>query len=387
MTSSPEMAGFANGVMVRYLDCNDSYFSPGGGHPSDMIPAVLALADPMVSDGRSVITAVALAYEVFCRLSDAVVVSDPGVGPRRLRRDRRRLWRRKNHGPEPTTDGARHFSGRDAAPALGRNPHRGTVDVEGLRHGQRHPVGHLCRHPGSRRHDGAIRALRRPSRLLGAGRGAASRTPAFPRGDSRTADDPFRITQTIFKSYPSQIHTQGPIGLAVELRDKVALDDIDSIRINTYKVAASTASSEPEKWDPKTRETADHSIPFLVAAALKDGPVTPATFTDAGIADTSVREIMARMSLVEDPEFTAKYPGEYNSRITITDRSGGVHTSHTAYLKGHPKNPLSDAEVEAKFRAFSSGVLTAQQRGQALEAIWALDSLQNLDDLFDNLVI
>ena len=74
--SSPDMAGFANGVMVRYLDCNDSYFSPGGGHPSDMIPAALALADPLGCDGRAVITAIVLAYEVFSRLADQVVAGE-----------------------------------------------------------------------------------------------------------------------------------------------------------------------------------------------------------------------------------------------------------------------------------------------------------------------
>ena len=76
--SSPDMAGFANGVMVRYLDCNDSYFSPGGGHPSDMIPAALAFADPLGCDGRAVITATVLAYEVFSRLADQVVAGELG---------------------------------------------------------------------------------------------------------------------------------------------------------------------------------------------------------------------------------------------------------------------------------------------------------------------
>src|ERR671924_1725029 len=76
--SAPDMAGFANGVMVRYLDCNDSYFSPGGGHPSDMIPAALALADPLGCGGRTVITAIVLAYEVFSRLSDQVVAGELG---------------------------------------------------------------------------------------------------------------------------------------------------------------------------------------------------------------------------------------------------------------------------------------------------------------------
>ena len=70
--SSLDMAGFANGVMVRYLDCNDSYFSPGGGHPSDMIPAALAVGDSVEADGRTIITAIALAYEAFCRIADHV---------------------------------------------------------------------------------------------------------------------------------------------------------------------------------------------------------------------------------------------------------------------------------------------------------------------------
>ena len=79
--SSLDMAGFANGVMVRYLDCNDSYFSPGGGHPSDMIPAALAVADSVGADGRTVITAITLAYEVFCRIADQVPANqwDQGI--------------------------------------------------------------------------------------------------------------------------------------------------------------------------------------------------------------------------------------------------------------------------------------------------------------------
>ena len=76
--SSPDWAAFANGVMIRYLDCNDSYFSPGGGHPSDMIAAVLAMADARNRDGRDIITAITLAYEIFCRLSDQVVSGDLG---------------------------------------------------------------------------------------------------------------------------------------------------------------------------------------------------------------------------------------------------------------------------------------------------------------------
>ena len=99
--TSPDMAGFTNGVMVRYLDCNDSYFSPGGGHPSDMIPAVLAVADPMVADGRTVVTSIALAYEVFCRLSDEGGGRRPRMGPRYFQRYWRGLRRGQGLGAGP----------------------------------------------------------------------------------------------------------------------------------------------------------------------------------------------------------------------------------------------------------------------------------------------
>ena len=209
----------------------------------------------------------------------------------------------------------------------------------------------------------------------------------FPMGGNRKADDPFRINQTIVKSYPSQIHTQAPIGLAIELGKKVALADIKSIHIDTYHTAASTASSEPEKWDPKTRETADHSIPFLVAVAFQDGAVTPGTFTPQGIADATKRATMAKMTLIEDPEFTANFPAQYNCRITVTDQAGEAHTAHIAYSKGHKNNPLDDIELEGKFRSFASEVLSDMQCDQVLATLWAFDEAADMDDLFEGLVV
>jgi len=209
----------------------------------------------------------------------------------------------------------------------------------------------------------------------------------FPLGGSRGEDDPFRINQTIVKSYPSQIHTQAPIGLALEIGKEVVLADIKSIHIDTYHTAASSASSEPEKWDPKTRETADHSIPFLVAAAFQEGEVTPGSFTPQKIADATKRETMSKMTMSEDPEFTAKFPSEYNCRVTVTNQSGEVHTAHTAFSKGHKNNPLDDGELEGKFRSFAAGVLSNMQCDQVLETIWAIDEAADIDDLFDGLLV
>ncbi len=386
-STTPDMAAFANGVAVRYLDCNDSYFSPGGGHPSDMIPAVLAMADPLKSDGPTVITAIALAYEVFCRLSGEVVAGDLG-------------WDQGIFSVIGAVCGTARVMGLSReqtgnAISLAVTPH---LPLGVTRTGELSMWKGCAAASASRSAvfaaQLAAQGMSGPDAPFEGRRGlweqAVGRevvVPDFPLGDARGGEDPFRITQTIFKSYPSQIHTQAPIGLAVQLREIVPADSIHSIHIDTYKVAASTASSEPEKWDPKTRETADHSIPWLVASALLDGPVTPSSFADERIASPAIREIMSRMTLAEEPEFTARYPGEYNCRITLTGSDGNIHAAHATWPKGHRSNPMSDAEVEAKFRNFAGVALTSEQCDLALEAIWNLDKLPNLDAVFDSLNI
>ena len=385
--TTPDLAAFANGVAVRYLDCNDSYFSPGGGHPSDMIPAVLAVADPVKADGQTVIAAVALAYEVFCRLSDEVVASDLG-------------WDQGIFSVIGAVCGAAKVMGLNQeqtgnAISLAISPH---LPLGVTRTGELSMWKGCAAASASR---SAVFAAQLAGKgMSGPGEpfegrrglweqavGGEVSIPEFPLGDARSEDDPFRITRTIFKAYPSQIHTQAPIGLALQLREKVAVDSIRSVHIDTYKVAASTASSEPEKWDPKTRETADHSIPWLVASALLDGPVRPTSFADERIASEAIRDVMSRMTLVEEADFTARYPGEYNCRITLTDSVGASHTAHTAWPKGHGSNPMSDAEVEGKFRNFAGVALSGDQCDRALEAIWSLDRLPNLEPVLDTLTI
>jgi len=218
--TSPDMAAFANGVMVRYLDCNDSYFSPGGGHPSDMITAVLALADPMLADGRNIVTAIALAYEVFCRLSDQVVIGDLG-------------WDQGMFSVVGAACGAGKILGLDQeqmgnAISLAITP---SLPLAVTRSGEL-SMWKGCATAASSR-SAVFAALLAAEGMQGPGepfdgkRGLWEQAVGkpveifdFPVGGNRKADDPFRINQTIVKSYPSQIHTQAPIGLALELGKK-----------------------------------------------------------------------------------------------------------------------------------------------------------------------
>ncbi len=381
--SSLDLAAFANGVMIRYLDCNDSYFSPGGGHPSDMIAAALAVADTRNSDGRALITAITLAYEVFGRLSDQVVTGDYG-------------WDQGMFSIVGAACAAgmlldldQDELGHAIALALAPNLPLGVTRTGEL------SMWKGCATASATR-AGVFAAQLAAAGMCGPGepfegkRGLweqAGVAPPVTLARFGGNGQPYLINDTTFKFYPSQIHTQAPIGLAIELRPQVNLSDIAAIDIQTYRSAVSSPATEPEKWDPQTRETADHSIPFLVALALQDGAVTPGSFTAERIADPSLRTLMGKMTLTEGPGFTQKYPEQYNCRIKITAGAGSEAVAATSYPKGHRQNPLSDQEVGAKFRHLAAGVLSEGQCQSALELLWNLDELPDLEEVFQALVI
>ena len=306
--SSPDIAGFANGVMVRYLDCNDSYFSPGGGHPSDMIPAVLAVAESHGADGRAVITAIAAAYEAFCRLADRIPLKG---------------WDQGMFAAIGAACGAGKILGLDQA-AIGNAI--SIAITSGVPLGVTR-IGELsmwkgCATAGAIR-TGVFAAELAAEGMTGPGhpfegrdglwQHLATEAPKWERFGG--GGEPFSITGTSFKAYPSVIHTQGPIGLVLELRQQVGIAHIESVRVATYAEAVRRTAAEAEKWDPATRETADHSIPYLVAAALADGGVTPATFARSRIQD-SCSEAASALTIRSPSRHAACGSGTAISRIS-----------------------------------------------------------------------
>jgi 2-methylcitrate dehydratase len=380
--SAPDMAGFANGVMTRYLDCNDSYFSPGGGHPSDMIPAILAMASPLGSDGRTVITAITLAYEVFCRLSDEVVAGDLG-------------WDQGIFSVVGAACGAGKVLG------LGRQAMAHALSlavVPNLPLGVTR-VGELSMWKGCAAAC-ATRAGIFAAQLAQEGMTGPAEAFDGPRGLWEQAvgqpvalqqlgggGEPFRIMETSFKFFPSQIHTQGPIGLALELHPHVDSSEIAAIRVRTYHSAVRSAATDPQKWDPQTRETADHSIPYLVATAFQDGAVTPGSFTMEKIRSPALRQLISKMTIEEESTFTQRFPQELNCWMEVTTASGQRFTAETAHPKGHQQNPLKDRELDAKFLHLAAGILPEPQCHAALTHLWSLEEASNLQALFDSLVV
>ena len=173
----------------------------------------------------------------------------------------------------------------------------------------------------------------------------------------------------------------------LELRQQVAAAEIDSVQVATYGEAVRRTATEAEKWNPETRETADHSMPYLVAAAFQDGEVTPATFAPARILDPALRPLIKKLTVVEDPEFTRRYPAESCTRIEVTTTDGRRLAAETNYPKGHCRNPLTDGEVEGKFRGLASGALGAEGCDRVLTEVSNLEKATTLDRLFESLII
>ena len=378
--STSDMAGFANGVMVRYLDCNDSYFSPGGGHPSDMVPA--ALTGPPGADGQALMTAIALAYEVFCRLSDKVVAGELGWDQGMFSVIGAACAAGKMLGLDREQMG--HAISLAVVPNLPLGATRvGELSMwKGCAAASATRAGIFAAQLAQRGMTGPFEPFDGRKGLWQQAVGMPITLDAFGGGPV-----PFRITDTIVKLYPSQIHTQGPIGLALELRPQVPMLEIESVRVFTYRGNVSSASTEPQKWSPSTRETADHSIPYVVAVALQDGEVTPDSFGLQRMDDPGLRTLMARVSIEEDPEFTRRFPAEFGCRMELRTGSGRGLVASTSFPRGHPSNPLSDSEIEDKFRGLAAGMLSERQCDDALRLMWSLESVSDLDELFDSLVV
>ena len=378
-SSSPDMAGFANSVMVRYLDYNDIAV---GGHPSDSIPAALAMADYLKSDGRSLITSVVVAYEASRRVGDHVQHALP-MG-----------W---DHGVLRSL-GAACAAGKLMGLDQERMGHAISLAVvPNLSLGQTR-VGELSMWKGCAGPNGtragifaaqlAQQGMSGPSEPFDGSEGLWAKMLGHPVRLEDGWDEPYSINETRFKFFPSQGGTQGPAGLAVEMHSQLSTPaDIEAIRIYLPGQLLLRAVNDPEKWHPKTRETADHSIPYLVAVAIQDGTVTPDSFSSQRIQDPQIHSLISRMNVEEDPEYSGRYPAETNCRIEVTTEGGNQLTAHSAYPKGDPRNPMTDADIEAKFRSLSAQLLTAEQYDRALNLLWSMEEQPNLEELFDALVV
>jgi 2-methylcitrate dehydratase len=138
---------------------------------------------------------------------------------------------------------------------------------------------------------------------------------------------------------------------------------------------------EPEKWNPKSRETADHSMPYCVAAALIDGKVDLSTFDEKRIADPKTHALMQKIRIVRDAELSAKYPDGIPNDIEIKTRDGRTVRDRIDYPTGHWKNPMSDDQVISKFAALAAPYLKSKRQEQIVDWVFKMDEKDNMREL------
>ncbi|MBI4192893.1 MAG: MmgE/PrpD family protein [Betaproteobacteria bacterium] len=380
--SAPELAAFANGVMGRYLDFNDTSIAPKTGHTSDNIAGVLAAAEYSGADMRTTIAAIVIAYEVM----DGLGASGLGNG----------LW---DNGWDHVT-GVAISSAAGASKALGLNREHTTnalslAATSSIATNQTR-VGALSMWKGCAAGNAARNGI---FAALIAGRGLTGPAEAFegPRGfiNQIGADlklptlggdgTPFAVESDKFKAYPCDYEAQCSITPAVQIHRMMQgrVEDIEKVDVETYIHALEVAADTPDKWNPTSRETADHSIPYAVAVGLTRGTLWFDDFTPERITDPKIHALMQKIKVRPNDECTRIWPEAYPFRITATMKSGQKHFSEVKYAKGHPKNPMSDPELEAKFRKLCEPLMEPDQVTRALKRLWQLEKLKGARQVLD----
>jgi 2-methylcitrate dehydratase len=196
---------------------------------------------------------------------------------------------------------------------------------------------------------------------------------------------PFRIHRCAIKPYPAVIYTQTAIVAGIEVASEVgSLDRIAAIEIATTSRGYQRTGSEPEKWSPKTRETADHSLPYITARAMFDGDITNESFAPHRFGDPDILAFMQKITVSEDPDLTARI-GAAPTRVTAILADGQRISREVDYAPGFAERPMNRSEVERKFRG-NVGKRWPQQRTDAtLQALWALDQTDDLSVLLGRL--
>ncbi len=380
----PDWSAFADGCAIRYFDYNDTYLSKEPAHPSDNISAALAIAESVGANGRELITAIALAYEVQCRFCDAASI-------------RARGWDHVTYGAFSTALAGAHLMNLDPEKT------RHAVNIAGVAGAamRQARVGELSHWKGvafatAARH-GVYSALLARAGMTGPGpifegqmgfekqlgvslgNLAEKFVVPFPKSEHGPAS---MILKTSIKYWPAEYHSQSAIEAALWLRKEIADPArIKSVTIESHDASVDIIGSEPEKWKPNTRETADHSLPYITAIALIDGDVTNKQFERERFADPHVWKFLETVNVKRNAELSAMYPDAVANIVRVDLDDGRWLTKRVDYPLGHAKNRLKDSEVEGKFFALVSPAFGEKRAREVVDLVWKLDEAKKIDGL------
>lgn len=375
----PVSASLANALMIRCMDYNDIYWKQDPSHPSDIFPAAIAGCERAGSDGRELIVGLVLGHEFEMRLCEAAF---PGI--------RERGWHHATLTAFVSPIVAARMLHLDATKiqhAIGISASaRATLGAvtAGKLTMMKNTVDPMATQSGVLAALLAEKGYTGPEHVIDGKEGLVHCFGPDWKLELLTdgLGESWRITQCGMKAFPTEALTHTPISavLALVKDNDLKPDQVAQVHIRTTARGADILS-DPSKYDPHTKETADHSLPYVVAAAIAERQVTPLQFTPAKIVDPTIRAQLNKIVVVADPAIEKVFPALQRVIVTIRATDGREFTTQLDYPKGDPRNPLTDSEVEEKFEALAGPVMSRAACRRAIDAIWDLDQQTSVTEL------
>ncbi len=375
----PVSASLANALMIRCMDYNDIYWKQDPSHPSDIFPAAIAACERAGSNGRELIVGLVLGHEFEMRMCEAAF---PGI--------RERGWHHATLTAfvSPIVAGRMlHLSAEQIQHAMGISASAratlGAVTASKLTM-MKNTVDPLATQSGMLAALLAEKGYTGPEHVIAGKEGLAHCLGPEWKLNALTdgLGESWRITQCGMKAFPAEALTHTPISAVLSLVKDHDLtpNDIAKVHIRTTARGADILS-DTSKYDPRTKETADHSLPYVIAAAIAERQVTPLQFTAAKIMDPMIRAQLKKIVVTADRDIERLFPALQRVIVRIHTIDGREFTQQLDYPKGDPRNPLTNREVEEKFEALAGPVLSRENRSKAIEAIWNLEKVTSVSEL------
>jgi 2-methylcitrate dehydratase len=374
--TAPDRAAFYNSALVRFLDFNDSYLASGETcHPSDNLGAVLAACEYTGGTGMDLLTALTVAYQVQCRLSDVAPVRAKGF--------------------DHTTQGAYALAaGVSKALRLDQVKTANAIAIAGTAFNALRVTrtGALSNWKGLAYPNTAfgvtqaaflaMRGITGPGEVFEGNKGFMDAISGHFMLDW-SKEDLEKITHTVVKRYNAEIHSQATIEGVLELKHEQHFtgSEIRTIDIETFDVAYNIigGGEEGEKFTVRTKEEADHSLPYIVAVAILDDQVLPAQYLPERIQQSNVQSLLRKVIIHPSPEFSQRFPSEMPCRITITLNDGRALTKEKQDYEGFRTRPMRWETAVKKFEQLTQPFISASLQSQIEEAVHYLENLRICD--------
>lgn len=376
--ASPEVAAMINGTGVRALDFNDTYLSKEPCHPSDLIASLWAACEmtPSRRQGKLLLKAMVLGYEVVCRLCDA----------HSLRKDG---WDHVNYIGIASAVACSYIFGLSARTTR----HAIALTVVANNAMRQTRVGTIsdwkaacAAHAAKAGFQAALMArqgMTGPSDIFSGPHGFFNQVSGPFRISLKGWGEPWKIMETHTKFYPAEHHAQSAIEAAVSIYPAIMDEKIRKVVVESFDASIQIIGSEKEKWRPETRETADHSLHYLVAIALLQGGVNLKQYALKAYLKPSVRDLMKRIVIKRSERLNKLYPKYLPARVTVTMADGTTHTREVIQPKGYAGRPMSKEDIMRKFDDLARPILSEGRRRRLMIVLFSLDRLSKLKSLIN----